>query len=199
MKRLFLLAALCLQPFPAPGQVVQFLSVPTAGEISRLLLSEESAAEQDNPLDLQTPRIIRPDLVPNPVAGNPAAAAGSPPPRPRPRPPAAIALPDQFAPGSVALPGRTMRLLDNLAEALLTTPGTSVLISGHTDTSGTAAANTSLSFRRAQAARDHLVTQRGVSGARIAVIGLGSEAPMPGLPGTAAEHRRIQIQRMNPR
>jgi outer membrane protein OmpA-like peptidoglycan-associated protein len=108
----------------------------------------------------------------------------------------ALALPDVFESGSARLPQRVVELLDNLADAMRQTPGTLVVLSGHTDATGDVALNDQLSLRRAEAARRHLVERRGVSGAHVAVLGAGSVEPLPGLPPEAAQNRRIQIRRI---
>ncbi|ARS26766.1 OmpA family protein [Sphingomonas sp. KC8] len=63
-------------------------------------------------------------------------------------------------------------------------------IEGHTDASGSAAANRDLSRRRAQAVADFLATS-GVARNRLDVVGFGSSRPLPGKQPNAPENRRV--------
>lgn len=68
-------------------------------------------------------------------------------------------------------------ILDKKAEWLLANPSYSVLISGHCDNRGTNEYNLALGERRANAAREYLVTL-GVSADRISTISYGEERPI---------------------
>lgn len=63
-------------------------------------------------------------------------------------------------------------------------------IEGHTDASGSAAANRDLSRRRAQAVADFLAAS-GISRNRLDVIGFGASRPLPGKQPSAPENRRV--------
>jgi len=65
-----------------------------------------------------------------------------------------------------------------VAEFLQQYVGTSVVIEGHTDTSGSASYNKNLSQRRADAVAAVLVQQMGVSQARVSAMGYGEEQPI---------------------
>lgn len=69
------------------------------------------------------------------------------------------------------------RQLDALAGVLTDNPAASVEIEGHTDSTGSATYNQSLSERRAGAVADYLVA-RGVEPSRIQSRGLGAEFPV---------------------
>jgi outer membrane protein OmpA-like peptidoglycan-associated protein len=69
------------------------------------------------------------------------------------------------------------RNLRALAASLNKYPGSSVLVVGHTDNTGTAAYNLSLSERRAAAAADYLVVL-GVKKDRIDTRGMGEREPI---------------------
>jgi outer membrane protein W/outer membrane protein OmpA-like peptidoglycan-associated protein len=67
--------------------------------------------------------------------------------------------------------------LDEVASALLTQPGLSVEIQGHTDSVGSVAYNLNLSQRRADAVKAYLVS-RGVSSSTLTAKGYGKARPI---------------------
>ena len=67
--------------------------------------------------------------------------------------------------------------LDSVARVFVEYDKTAVIVQGHTDSTGTEAYNQSLSERRADAVRNHLIA-RGVAAARIAAIGYGESYPV---------------------
>lgn len=69
--------------------------------------------------------------------------------------------------------------------------GARFAIEGHTDSLGTAATNSDLSQRRAQAVADYLVGQ-GVSRERLQVIGRGSAQPIAGTSAGNPANRRVE-------
>ncbi len=191
------------------AQVVQFLGVPTAAEILQVLTGPSNDARHLPELRSgQTARIIRDDpvLTTTPATGvgalapsTGATAEPSPTSAPRPRPPqrrptsaSAFAFSDNFAPSSTQLPPRTRTLLDNTAEAMRRATDINILISGHTDLTGSAISNAVLSLSRAEAAAQHLLLQ-GIEPSRIIVTGVAASQPLPGTQPTAADNRRIQV------
>lgn len=72
-----------------------------------------------------------------------------------------------------------------------------LLVEGHTDNTGSDAANLALSDRRAAAVRAHLVSAFGIDGARLASKGFGATKPVS--PNTTAEgrqnNRRVELVR----
>ena len=69
-------------------------------------------------------------------------------------------------------------------------------MSGHTDTSGSAAHNKELSLKRAEVIVKELI-QRGVSHNEIVAVGKGSEAPLvkpDNTPAKKAKNRRYEIR-----
>ncbi|PNG15133.1 OmpA family protein [Stutzerimonas stutzeri] len=68
--------------------------------------------------------------------------------------------------------------IKNLADFMQQYPQTSTTVEGHTDSVGTDQYNQRLSERRAQAVRDVLVNQYGVSGQRVDSIGYGETRPV---------------------
>jgi outer membrane protein OmpA-like peptidoglycan-associated protein len=70
------------------------------------------------------------------------------------------------------------------------------LIEGHTDSVGTRERNIALSQRRAQSLADFLAAA-GVSRDRLEVRGYGPDRPLPSLPSTAGENRRVEAVRIS--
>lgn len=68
--------------------------------------------------------------------------------------------------------------IKNLADFMQQYPQTSTTVEGHTDSVGTDQYNQRLSERRAQAVRDVLVNQYGVSGQRVDSVGYGETRPV---------------------
>ncbi|TWC28280.1 outer membrane protein OmpA-like peptidoglycan-associated protein [Pseudomonas sp. SJZ079] len=68
--------------------------------------------------------------------------------------------------------------IKNLADFMQQFPQTTTVVEGHTDSIGTDAYNQGLSERRANAVRDVLVNQYGVSGSRVNAVGYGESRPV---------------------
>ena len=68
------------------------------------------------------------------------------------------------------------------------------IVEGHTDASGDAGYNQSLSVRRANAALRYLVSL-GVRPARLVATGRGEADLLPGVDSLAAEQRRVEFVR----
>ena len=69
-----------------------------------------------------------------------------------------------------------------------------VTLIGHTDASGDAGYNQSLSLRRAQAVRTALMSDYAIDGQRLIAVGKGEEALLPGLAPTDKHHRRVEVR-----
>ncbi|MFN3494813.1 MAG: OmpA family protein [Hydrogenophaga sp.] len=85
-------------------------------------------------------------------------------------------------------------LLTRYAAVARTHTDTTITIVGHTDSSGSAAANNALSRDRAQSARDYLIA-RGVAITRLRTESRGSSEPLAdnGTPEGRAQNRRITL------
>jgi outer membrane protein OmpA-like peptidoglycan-associated protein len=94
-----------------------------------------------------------------------------------------------FEAGRSALRPAARTWLDRVAASLRSWPSAELRIVGHTDASGSTAANDALSLDRAASTRDWLVA-RGVPAARIAVAGRGARDAGA---GGAAGDRRVEI------
>ncbi len=83
-----------------------------------------------------------------------------------------------FDVGSATLSGPAMDTLDGLTRVIQANwPTASVQVRGHTDATGSAAANQTLSEQRAAAAAAYLAT-KGIDGSRLSSVGLGSSVPV---------------------
>lgn len=92
-----------------------------------------------------------------------------------------------FAPGTAELPASAESELAEIAAFLERHPGQQVMLRGHTDATGGAAANQRLSEDRAAAVRDALV-ELGVSAERLRTEGVGAAEPIAD--NASAEGRR---------
>lgn len=100
----------------------------------------------------------------------------------------------EFATNSAAIGAGSDALLAAIASAAGYCRG-SLSIAGHTDNVGRAAANTSLSLRRAEAVRAELIA-RGVAAERLVAQGMGAADPIAtnGSEQGRARNRRIEIR-----
>jgi OOP family OmpA-OmpF porin len=101
----------------------------------------------------------------------------------------------QFAFGSTQLTPESSATLKNLGEALnhQLADQKSFLIEGHTDRKGTRTYNEELSKGRAEAVKDYLVRETGVSPDRLQTVGKGYSEPANPKNPYAAENRRVVV------
>ncbi|WP_019557930.1 OmpA family protein [Thiomicrorhabdus arctica] len=85
--------------------------------------------------------------------------------------------------------------LDNYADYMTRNPARHIQVTGHTDATGKADYNQSLSQKRANAVKAYL-TGKGISGERIETFGMGESAPIATNKTKAgrAENRRVEIK-----
>jgi outer membrane protein OmpA-like peptidoglycan-associated protein len=98
--------------------------------------------------------------------------------------------------GKSDLKAESIAEVENIKELLITNPQLNVQINGHTDNTGNAETNKSLSLRRASAVVDYLV-QHGISATRLSAKGFGSERPIVSNDDEAegrAINRRTEIE-----
>jgi outer membrane protein OmpA-like peptidoglycan-associated protein len=81
-----------------------------------------------------------------------------------------------FALNSANLTSEAKANLDKVADVFLEFPDTELMLEGHTDSTGDAGYNMTLSIKRANAVADYL-NNKGVTKSRITVKGLGETAP----------------------
>ena len=84
--------------------------------------------------------------------------------------------------------------LDSVASVLKTYPDSTIVVSGHTDTTGNDAINNPLSVNRASSVESYLESQ-GISSSRITSRGFGSKQPIASNATEAgrAQNRRVEI------
>ena len=100
-----------------------------------------------------------------------------------------------FATAKAELLNTSFTELEDLVTALKTQPNVRLLVSGHTDNTGNAAANQTLSTSRAQAVVDFLI-KKGIAATRLEAKGFGSAQPVA--PNTTdagkAQNRRVELK-----
>lgn len=100
-----------------------------------------------------------------------------------------------FDTGSASLSGPARDTLDGLARNISKTwPTASVQVRGHTDSTGSASANQTLSEQRAANVANYLAT-RGIDRSRLTSVGLSSSLPLVLEDGEAGrrENRRVEL------
>lgn len=82
-----------------------------------------------------------------------------------------------FDVGKAELKQESLTELENIHELLLTNAHLKVQINGHTDNTGNAAANVTLSLKRAESVVHYLI-QKGIEASRLSAKGFGAERPL---------------------
>jgi OmpA-OmpF porin, OOP family len=100
-----------------------------------------------------------------------------------------------FETGTSALTPPSQATVDQLAVILKAYPGVQVTVEGHTDATGDAAANKTLSEDRAAAVKNRLVEQGGLGTQRVATEGYGQDRPLAPNDSEAgrARNRRTEV------
>ena len=97
-----------------------------------------------------------------------------------------------FRSGSAFMPDSSLAIVDTVAAALKECDGMAVAVGGHTDSTGSAAVNQSLSQGRADAVAAALA-ERGIDAKRITAKGFGSSQPKVPGDGANEANRRIEF------
>ena len=117
-----------------------------------------------------------PVVEPAPVVAPPVTTAPAPPPPPRPAP--RSTSDEIFFDGKQArLTNIAKAVLDGVALRMKNDLNSTAVVTGYTDNTGTEQANLELGAKRAQAAKDYLVTRHGIDPARISTVSKGSAEP----------------------
>jgi outer membrane protein OmpA-like peptidoglycan-associated protein len=100
-----------------------------------------------------------------------------------------------FDTGSDRLKPESAAVIQSIAKGLEANAGLKLLIEGHTDSAGQAAANLDLSKRRAEAVKGVLVSQFKIDAARLTTAGLGATKPIGpnDTPQGRANNRRVEL------
>ncbi len=124
-----------------------------------------------------------------------AAMSTAPAPAPAKPKPASINMQINFEYNSADIAGSSEKTMATLAKALASPQleGRKFTVIGHTDASGSAAYNKSLSDRRAAAVRRYL-TENGVASSRLKAVGKGESQLLNTDDPNAGENRRVEIQ-----
>lgn len=104
-----------------------------------------------------------------------------------------------FAHDDATLNSAFLGSLNQLAATMRQYGETTIVVAGHTDSTGQAAYNQALSERRAAAVRNYLVSQ-GVSASRIQTVGYGMRQPVATNATEAgrAQNRRVELTILTP-
>jgi outer membrane protein OmpA-like peptidoglycan-associated protein len=86
-------------------------------------------------------------------------------------------------------------VLAEIGALLKNEPALALVVQGHTDNVGTAAANLQLSQARADAVKSYLVSMFGVDAARLTTAGLGDTRPVASndTEDGRAQNRRVEL------
>ena len=100
-----------------------------------------------------------------------------------------------FDRGSATLSAGAQQRLNSFAQTLNRYPESSLVVRGHTDSTGTMALNQRLSQDRAESVRSYLISQ-GVSGNRVTATGMGSQYQVASNASEAGrqQNRRVEIE-----
>ncbi len=101
----------------------------------------------------------------------------------------------EFRSGNARIDNRCKAVLDDVALQLRQNPGAMAVITGHSDSAGSADRNDQVSMERADNAKTYLVDTHGIDPSRIETGSMGSRQPMADNNTRAgrAQNRRIEI------
>ena len=101
----------------------------------------------------------------------------------------------QFDTGQAVIQSNYFTLLRKIAEAADIFPGASMIVEGHTDSTGSETANLALSERRANSVRDYLLANTVLGASQVKAVGYGETRPIANNETTAgrASNRRIDV------
>lgn len=97
----------------------------------------------------------------------------------------------QFQVGSARISPASEATLGSIAKILALAPDRCVIVEGHTDASGNADKNMSLSKDRAGSVVNYIAEKSGIERKRLVPLGKGSSSPAPGLEPRDPKNRRV--------
>jgi len=102
----------------------------------------------------------------------------------------------QFGNNSATVESAYATQMEALAYVLKADPGSTVTISGHTDSLGAAEYNQQLSQRRAEAVAQYMIDNYGVSPSQVKAVGYGESRPVADNASAAgrAKNRRVEAE-----
>jgi outer membrane protein OmpA-like peptidoglycan-associated protein len=106
----------------------------------------------------------------------------------------AIAFPINFRVNSSEIMPESVPFIESIAGLLQKDPAVRLLIEGHTDSSGNATKNMSLSRERAFSVMNYLVDRYRVDPMRLVPVGKGFSEPLGGTEPTNPKNRRVQFR-----
>lgn len=106
----------------------------------------------------------------------------------------AIAFPINFRVNSSDIQPESLPFIDSIAGLLQKDPSIRLLIEGHTDMSGAAARNMSLSRERAFSVMNYLIDHYKIDPMRLVPVGKGFSEPLGGMEPTNPKNRRVQFR-----
>jgi outer membrane protein OmpA-like peptidoglycan-associated protein len=163
--------------YGAEAQVQQMGSQPKADDLIKALTP--NAGGSPGPLAVRGIRVLN---------AAPGGAAEAP-------HPSAVALDVKFALGSADLTDSARQTVGQLAKAIKSEQlmPYRFTLSGHTDSTGKPDANLALSQRRAEAVKQYLVSNFGISADRLEAVGRGQEEPIDPAHPESGVNRRVQV------
>lgn len=106
----------------------------------------------------------------------------------------AIAFPINFRVNSADIMGESIPFLESIAGLLQKDANIRLLVEGHTDSSGAATRNNTLSRERAYSVVNYLIDRYRIDPARLIPIGKSFSEPLEGLDASNPKNRRVQFR-----
>jgi len=106
----------------------------------------------------------------------------------------AIAFPINFRLGQAQIQPDSLPFIDIVADFLEQNPNVRLLVEGHTDSTGNAERNMTLSRERAFSVSGYLIEKHHIDPSRLLAIGRGQSEPLPSLDPKNARNRRVQFR-----
>lgn len=106
----------------------------------------------------------------------------------------------RFPPGGSELEAENFTLMNKIVKAIDTFPGSTIRVSGHTDSTGSDALNLNLSEQRADKVARFLTQVGGIAASRISAYGYGETRPVASNETAAgrSSNRRVEVLIENP-